>query len=75
VSVKQEPIDDEQEKSPVTEKNLSIPENVIPESAVVYGPHQLEPLASLFTKIDLFNIIDFITVIIIKIKLRPREIN
>jgi len=56
VSVKQEPIDNEQEKSPVTEKNLPIPENVNPESAVVYGPHQLEPPASLFTKIDLFNI-------------------
>jgi len=58
VSVKQEPIDDEQEKSPVTEKNLPISKKVIPESAVVYGPHQLEPPASLFTKIDLFNIMD-----------------
>ncbi|XP_031124322.1 proteoglycan 4-like [Ipomoea triloba] len=58
VSVKQEPIDDEHEKLPVPDKNLPVPDNVNPESAVVYGPHQLEPPASLFTKLNLFNIMD-----------------
>ncbi|XP_031108382.1 uncharacterized protein LOC116012846 [Ipomoea triloba] len=58
VSVKQEPIDDEHEKLHVPDKNLPVPDNVNPESAVVYGPHQLEPPASLFTKLNLFNIMD-----------------
>jgi len=58
VSVKQEPLDDDPEKSPVIEKTLPISEKNTPESTVVYEPHQLEPPASLFTKIDLFNILD-----------------
>ncbi|XP_031120822.1 uncharacterized protein LOC116024058 [Ipomoea triloba] len=58
VSVKQEPIDDKHEKLPVPEKNLPVSDNVNPESAVVYGPHQLEPPTSLFTKLNLFNIMD-----------------
>ncbi|XP_031116505.1 uncharacterized protein LOC116020162 [Ipomoea triloba] len=58
VSVKQEPIDDEPEKLPVPDKNLPVPDNVNIKSAVVYGPHQLEPPASLFSKLNLFNIMD-----------------
>ncbi|XP_031116684.1 uncharacterized protein LOC116020344 [Ipomoea triloba] len=58
VSVKQEPIDDVHEKLLVPDKNLPVPDNVNPESAVVYGPYQLEPPASLFTKLNLFNIMD-----------------
>ncbi|XP_031099679.1 uncharacterized protein LOC116003879 [Ipomoea triloba] len=58
VSVKQEPIDDEPDKLSVSDKNPPVPDNVDPESVVVYGPHQLEPPASLFSKLNLFNIMD-----------------
>ncbi|XP_031116507.1 uncharacterized protein LOC116020165 [Ipomoea triloba] len=58
VSVKQEPIDDEHEKLSDPEKNLSISDDVNPVSTVVYGPHQLKPPASLFSKLNLFNIMD-----------------
>ncbi|XP_031099842.1 uncharacterized protein LOC116004042 [Ipomoea triloba] len=58
VPVKQEPIDDEHEKVSVPDKNLPVSDDVNPVSTVVYGPHQLEPPASLFSKLNLFNIMD-----------------
>ncbi|XP_031096910.1 uncharacterized protein LOC116001160 [Ipomoea triloba] len=58
VSVKQEPIDDENENLPVPDKNLSVSNDVNPVTNIVYGPHQLEPPASKFSKLNLFNIMD-----------------
>ncbi|XP_031118968.1 uncharacterized protein LOC116022395 [Ipomoea triloba] len=58
VSIKQEPLDDGHENSSVLDKNLPLPVDINPMSAVVYGPHQLEPPTSLFSKLNLFNIMD-----------------
>ncbi|XP_031106192.1 uncharacterized protein LOC116010829 [Ipomoea triloba] len=58
VSVKQEPIEDEHENSSIPNKNLPLPVDINPMTTIVYGPHQLQPPVSLFSKLDLFNIMD-----------------
>ncbi|XP_031131749.1 pinin-like [Ipomoea triloba] len=68
ISVKQEPVDDSVhdtsienttvENTSVHDKNLSLSVDTNQMTAVDYGPYQLEPPASLFSKLDLFNILD-----------------